>query len=135
MSQLTKKVIVSFKNFLINESGSKQRISDLDTFAQFQTFIKDCNVIKYNTQWLSEKNRDKINAFKQEAETKKLDIKFETINLAPIDESLTKHYKAMIEFVPKKQETIEIDAKDIEIIKGMVTKYNKTSVKKLLRNL
>lgn len=134
MSQLTKKVIVSFKNFLINESGSKQRMSDLDTFAQFQNFIKDCNVIRYNTQWLTEKNRDKINAFKQEAETKKLNIKFETINLSPIDD-ITKHYKAMVEFTPKKQETIEIDAKDKEIIKGMITKYNKTSVKKLLRSL
>lgn len=129
---MTKNVITTNNNWLLVLAGDKikkVRISDIDTMADFME-VDQIEEIRARKADMSEKNRVKFD---------KLVAGLKVVNhqVKPQDfgDNLLKFHEAVISYEAKRVEAIELTPEDLEVIKGIVAKYNKNSVAKAIRTL
>lgn len=124
------KAIISYKNFLLIKNKSqitKYRIADIDSINDINIKENDEVVFKINNQWLSEKNRFRLEKLTQ-------NFKVENNTLYPIDD-LEKHFIQVDEFISKKKVSMQMDENDIKTLNNLIEKYNKSTINKYTRKI
>lgn len=120
-------ILVSQKNYLLmlkaDNTVQKERIADLDNLDKFN--ITGPITFKVNKQWMSEKNRAKIEEL---AATHTI----ENNTLYP-ETDLIKHFEMTVNFVSKKKVALEMSETDINALNTLLDKYNKTTLNKYIR--
>ncbi len=125
--------MITYKNYitkLVNGKAIKARVADvLENKETFETFAgKEVKVIRARMSWLSEKNREVLRAF-----TTKHNIELIQVMTDPsIITDLTEYFNAAMTYTRKTEPTIEIENKDIAILKSLIKKYNKKSLIKTI---
>lgn len=107
----------------------KVRISDIDTMADFVA-LDDILEIRARKADMSEKNRVKFDKL-----VAGLTVVNHQVKPQDFGDNLAKFHEAVIAYEAKRVEAIELSPEDLEVIKGIVAKYNKNSVAKAIRTL
>lgn len=129
---MNKRVITTNNNWLLVLEGDKMkkvRISDIDTMADFVA-LDDILEIRARKADMSEKNRVKFDKL-----VAGLTVVNHQVKPQDFGDNLAKFHEAVIAYEAKRVEAIELSPEDLEVIKGIVAKYNKNSVAKAIRTL